>query len=163
MKIPEELSSPVKKALYRLSMGDLTVEEMVSYLSDPHRKNTGFSEEIARRTADLLVAEGYLDDKRYFLLYLKKLDQSLFGPRKIRRELVRHRFPSSYIEAAMNRKIAFEKRACQLLLRKNQASSLAKTPAGRKKLSDWLVRQGYDYSVAAVAISKISGEDLDSD
>ena len=156
MEIPKELSHCVKVALFRLSSGDLTTEEMQSYLSDPRRKNTGFPPEVACRTVELLTAEGFLDDKRYFLSYVKRLDEKLLGPRKIREELRRHKFPPSYIEAALGRKISYGKRARRLLEKKSGAERLKETPEGRKKLVDFLVRQGYDFSTAGSAVKQFS-------
>lgn len=156
MNVPKELSSCVNKALYRLSVGDLTSTEMFRYLTDPHRKNTGFEEETARRTVELLISEGFLDDKRYFLLYLKRLDEKCVGPRKIREELTRHGFPRRYVEAALARDVFWTGRAVKLLMKKNNAKALTETVAGKKKLMDHLVRQGYDYAAAREAVEGIS-------
>ena len=159
MEIPKELSSPINKALYRLSMGDMTVREMQEYLTDPKRKNTAFPEEIATKAVDFLRQEGFLDDKRYLRLAVAKLDRSLAGKRKIRQVLSRHLFPPAYIEAALNRPIDYAARALALLEKKSGAGETAKTPAGRKKLTDYLIRQGYDYGTAREALSNFSEED----
>ncbi|MBR2616326.1 MAG: RecX family transcriptional regulator [Clostridia bacterium] len=164
MELPKELSSCYHKALYRLSMGDMTTLEMTDYLSDPKRKNTGFSPEIAQRVVAILVEEGFLDDKRYLRLAVAKLDRALAGPRRIREHLTRHRFPTRFVEAALSRSIDYESRALRLLEKRKGAEELALTPQGRKKLTDYLVRQGYDYGTARGAMAKFSdGEDLDSD
>ena len=156
MQIPAELSVCTKKALARLSMGDLTAGEMLAYLSDPRRKSTAFPKEIAERTVSLLVAEGFLDDKRYFRLFVKRLDEKGYGPRRIRQELSRHLFPPRYIEAAMEREVDYTRRALRFLQKKAGAAELAQTPAGRKKLCDALLRYGYDYSAAGGAVKLFS-------
>ena len=161
MQIPKEIASPINKALYRLSMGDMTTGEMILYLTDPRRKNTGFPLEIAQRTVDFLVAEGMLDDKRYLRLAVRKLDESAVGPRKIREVLTRKKFPAAYVEAALNRSVDYTARAERLLRKKTGAFELAKTMPGKKKLTDYLVRRGYDYSTAIAAVNSISeGEEL---
>ncbi len=155
MEIPKELSESVKRALNRLSIGDLTCGEMQVYLTDRNRK-VYFSSEIAERTVCLLVQEGFLDDKRYLKLFVRHLDQKCYGPRRIRQELVRHRFSASYVDAALSRSINYCARAVRLLEKRPGATEHAKTPAGRKKLQDALVRYGYDYSTALAAVKQFS-------
>ena len=159
MEIPQELSSCVNKALYRLSLSDLTERELMDYLTDPRRKNTGFSEGIARRTVDFLKEKGMVDDLRFLKETLRRLDAKGFGKRRIREELQKKKFSPRYVEAAMNRKTDEARRAGAVLERIGSASLLAATPAGRKKLVDKLVRLGYDYTTARVAVATISEED----
>ncbi len=158
MEIPKELSESVKRALNRLAIGDLTCGEMQAYLTDRNRK-AYFSPEIAERTVCLLVQEGFLDDKRVLKLFVRSLDEKCYGPRRIRQELIRHRFSSSYVDAVLNRRIDYSARALKLLEKKAGAERLAETPAGRKKLQDALVRYGYDYSTALGAVKIFSRED----
>ena len=163
MKIPEDLRSPVNKALYRLSMGDMTCGEMQKYLSDPRRKNTGFPEETAERTVVFLAENGLLDDKRYLRLAVEKLDRALVGPRKIRETLTKHSFPPRYVEVALARKIDYTRRAFKLLGTRAGAAEHVRTAPGKKKLTDYLVRQGYDYSTATSAVNRFSESLGDSD
>ena len=162
MEIPKDLSESVKRALNRLSIGDLTCGEMQAYLTDRNRK-AYFSAEIAERTVCLLVQEGFLDDKRVLKLFVRHLDEKCYGPRRIRQELIRHRFSASYVEAALARNVDYSARALKLLEKRAGAKELAKTPAGRKKLQDALVRFGYDYSTALGAVKNFSREDDFSD
>ncbi len=155
MEIPKELSPCVKKALSRLGIGDMTVGEMLDYLSDPYRKNTAFPPEVAERAVSLLIQEGFLDDKRYLRIVLRRLDARLFGPRRIREELVRHRFSPGYVKAALDRSVDYTKRAKMLLDKKPEASQMASTLPGRKKLMDYLARHGYDYGTAKAAVDRI--------
>lgn len=159
MQIPKELSSCTNKALYRLSVGDMTCAEMLAYLVDPRRKNTGFPPEVAERVVALLKDEGFLDDKRYLRIAVRKLDLALAGPRKMRETLTRHRFPPQYVEAALNRRVDYTARAKAILDKRSGAAALAQTPQGRKKLMDHLVRQGYDFSTARSAVDAFSGDD----
>ena len=78
----DQASSCYHKALYRLSVGDMTEAEMTEYLTDPKRKNTGFPEEVALQTVLRLREEGFLDDKRYLLRLVRRGDESLVGPRR---------------------------------------------------------------------------------
>lgn len=156
MQIPAELSLSVKKALWRLSLGDLTAGEMLAYLTDPRRKSTAFPQEIAERTVSLLISEGFLDDKRYLQLLVRRLDAKGFGPRRIRQELSRHRFPPRYVEAALARNVDYTRRALRFLQKKAGAAELSSTPEGRKKLCDALVRYGYDYATAGSAVGLFS-------
>ena len=159
MEIPKDLSESVKRALNRLSMGDLTCGEMQAYLTDRHRK-IFFPAEIAERTVCLLVQEGFLDDKRYLKLFVRHLDEKCYGPRRIRQELVRRRFPPSYVEAALSRNVDYSARAVRLLEKRGRAEELARTPAGRKKMQDALIRYGYDYSAALEAVNNFSREEF---
>ncbi len=158
MEIPQELRSPVNKALHRLSMGDMTAGEMLSYLSDPRRKNTAFSRQIADRTVNFLLQEGFLDDLRYLKNILRRLDQALVGPRKIRAELTKKCFSARYIEAALEREIDYTDRARRLVSLRKDARELIGTPSGKKKLMDFLVRRGYDYGTASAALGMFSDE-----
>ncbi|MBQ3075243.1 MAG: RecX family transcriptional regulator [Clostridia bacterium] len=162
MEIPKDLSECVKRALNRLNIGDLTCGEMQAYLTDRQRKHS-FSPELAERTVCLLVQEGFLDDKRYLKLFVRHLDEKCYGPGRIRRELIRRRFPPSYVDAALARRIDYSARAYKFLEKKSGAAALAQTPAGRKKLQDALVRYGYDYSTALGAVKQFSREDDFSD
>lgn len=159
MEIPKDLAPALKKALSRLSMGDLTAGEMMAYLTDTHRKSTGFSENVAERCVALLVGEGYLDDKRYLKLCLRRYDARLFGPRRIRQELSRHLFSQKYIDAALNRPLDLKARAVKALVKKDNNKSFPCTPAENKKRIDYLVRLGYDYSTARDAVSRLGGDD----
>ncbi len=158
MQIPQGLSSCVNKALYRLSLGDMTVQEMMEYLTSPHRKNTGFSSEEAQRTAELLLAEGFLDDKRYLKVLLRRLEEKGFGPRRIRQELVRHGFSAALIQRVEERRVDYTARALRYLVQTKKAPP--KTAQERKKLMDSLVRRGYDYTTAAEAVRQITEEDF---
>ena len=160
MKIPEEIAPATKKALLRLSMGDLTGEEMRGYLTDPKRKSTAFSEEVADRCVALLVQEGYLDDLRYLKLCLRRYDGRHFGPRRIRQELGKRKFSQKYIEAALNRSVDWRARAVAALEEKTKGTALFKTPREAKKLLDYLVRQGYDYTTAKEALSRLAEDDF---
>lgn len=160
MEIPEDIAPALKKALYRLSMGDLTAGEMMGYLTDPHRKSTGFSEDVAERCVALLVGEGYLDDLRYLKLCLRRYDARLFGPRRIRQELTKHRFSQKYMDAALNRPMDLSERAVKALVKREQTKEKENTPAENKKRLDFLVRLGYDYSTAREAVSRFSGNDF---
>ncbi|MBE6712884.1 MAG: hypothetical protein E7580_05110 [Ruminococcaceae bacterium] len=162
MEIPKDLSESVKRALNRLAIGDLTCGEMQAYLTDCRRK-VFFSAEVAERTVCLLVQEGFLDDKRYLKLLVRHLDAKCYGPRRIRQELVRRRFSPSYVEAALSRGVDYSARALKFLKERNGAETLSKTPAGRKKLQDALVRYGYDYSTAVAAVNNFSRDDDFSD
>lgn len=159
MEIPQGLRSCVNKALYRLSLSDLTERELMEYLTDPHRKNTGFSEDVARPTVELLKEQGMVDDLRCLKETLRRLDAKGFGKRRIREELQKRKFSPRYVEAAMNRNTNEEARAAKVLARIGNAPALAATPAGRKKLVDKLVRYGYDYTAARGAVEAISEED----
>lgn len=160
MEIPEEIAPALKKALYRLSMGDLTVGEMKAYLSDPRRKSTGFSEEIAERCTALLVQEGYLDDLRYLKLCLRRLDGKHLGPRRIKQELTKRLFEKKYVDAAMNRSIDYKERARLALNERERVKPRPINPAENKKRTDYLVRLGFDYTTAGDAVSLLVGEDF---
>lgn len=157
MEIPKELSYPVKRALGRLGIGDLTEKEMFLYLTDP-RRSASFSPEIAERVVVLLRENGFLDDKRYLKNFVRVLDGKCFGPRRIRKELIKHHFPARYVDAVLSRNVDYEKRAFLYLTKKAGAESLSQTKEGRKKLVDALVRYGFDYGVSASAVAKFSGE-----
>lgn len=159
MQVPKEVRSCTNKALYRLSMGDLTCGEMMAYLTDPRRKNTAFPPETAQKCVQLLIDQGYLDDQRYLKILVSKMDASLYGPRKIKETLTRHLFPARFIEAALARRINYSRRAVKLLLTRKSALEEAKGDPGKKKLVDFLVRRGYDYATARSAVEQISKED----
>ncbi len=163
MQIPVEIRSSVNKAMYRLSIGDMTCEEMLLYLTDPRRKNTGFDREIGEKTVQFLRENGFLDDRRYLKEIVSKMDRSCYGPRKIREILIRHRFPPSYVEAALSRNVDYDKRARKRLDQIPRAKEISQTEPGRKKLVDALVRYGFDFSSARGAVEDLSGEEIISE
>jgi SOS response regulatory protein OraA/RecX len=110
-----------------------------------------------------LAENGLLDDKRYLRLAVEKLDRALVGPRKIRETLTKHIFPPRYVEVALARKIDYTRRAFKLLGTRAGAAEHVRTAPGKKKLTDYLVRQGYDYSTAASAVNRFSDSLGESD
>lgn len=160
MEIPEDIAPALKKALLRLSMGDLTVGEMKAYLTDPHRKSTGFPEDTAERCVALLLQEGYLDDLRYLKLLLRRLDARLLGPRRIRQELTKHLFSQKHIDAALRRPIDYKERASLALEKREKTKRNPNTPAENKKRTDFLVRLGYDYTTAREAAGRVGGDEF---
>ncbi len=157
MEIPEDLAPALKKALLRLSMGDMTAEEMKGYLTDPRRKATGFPENVAERCVALLLQEGYLDDLRYLKLCLRRYDARLYGPRRIRQELGKHLFSQKYVDAALNRSIDLKERAVKALVKRERSKDTENTPNENKKRIEFLVRLGYDYITAREAVSRFIG------
>jgi SOS response regulatory protein OraA/RecX len=91
------------------------------------------------------------------------MDRSCYGPRKIREILIRHRFPPSYVEAALSRNVDYDKRARKRLDQMPRAKEISQTEPGRKKLVDALVRYGFDFSSARGAVEDLSGEEIISE
>ncbi|MBP5289384.1 MAG: RecX family transcriptional regulator [Clostridia bacterium] len=156
MEIPEDLKQPLQRALARVEYSDLTVGEMERYLTDPRRRSTGFSPEIARRVIDILTDQGFLDDKRTLKSAVRRLDAKHLGPRRIREELKRRLFPPQYVEAALARRIDYDARADRFLAAVSGAPALARTPEGRKKLAGRLIRAGFDSAAAYGAVNRLS-------
>lgn len=164
MEIPQELKAPLRRALARVEYSDITVGEMEKYLTDPRRRSTGFSPEIARRVIEILLEQGILDDKRSLRSAVRRLDKKLLGPRRIREELRLRLFPPAYVEAALARSVDYDARADRFLAAVPGAAEAALTPAGRKKLAGRLVRAGYDASAAYAAVNRLcKANDIDSD
>ena len=145
----------LKRAYSRLSRGDLTSRGMLSFLTEKNSRREAFSVETAKSVVTELKEKGFLDDKRYLRLVLRRADEKLLGPRKIREELVKLKFPPAYIEAALSRERDETARAASLLKREGK-DGLARELEGKKKAIDFLVRKGYDYSTAIAAAERFS-------
>ena len=155
-----EKKACLKKALARLSRGDLTARQMLGYLTEKKLGREPFSREAAEETVRFLLKQGLLDDKRYLRLLLGKMDASFYGPRKIREELTKRKFSPALIERALSRELDEPARA-RALVEKERKTELARNPEGRKKLGAFLVRKGYGYAAANAAIAALLRENPD--
>ena len=120
-----------------------SIKELSNYLSKKE-----YSEDIISNVIELLINQGYLDDKRYATSYVNdRINLSVDGPNKTRKYLEDNNIDSSIIEEAMlNYSSDLEEDRIeklvnkQIKLNKNKGSNLLK-----RKIQMYLLNLGYDY------------------
>lgn len=142
----------VQKAFSFLSYGDLSRRRLVEKL------RRTFPPALCEETAALLEERGYLDDARLAARYAESYYEiRSYGPARIKQELYGKGFSAEVIEQALEPYLALDHREKieELLEKKFPAASLS-DPAVRRKASDWLRRNGYDWSEISDALRTIS-------
>ena len=125
----------------------------------------GFSEEAVQGALEKAAALGMIDDAGYAQAYTRSAQRSAHkGPRAIRYELFQRGVdPQTTAEAVAGA----EPREVQLKHAKQaarrRAEALRRDPKGRTKLSQFLMRKGYDGSVAAQVAREMIEEGEEED
>ena len=138
----QERLSCVQKALTYLDYGDLSRKKLIEKL------RRTFPPELCEQTADRLEERGYLNDLRLAERYAESYyEVRSYGPMRIRQELFVKGFSREVIEQVLEtyQELDHREKIAELLEKKYSREALS-DPAVRRKASDWLRRQGYDWS-----------------
>ncbi len=143
-----KLTSAIKKGLSLLAFSRNTARMMKRKL-----KQKGFSDEIARRAAEYLVAHGYIDEQSDAELAVESMaKRNLYGPNRIKSALYEKGFPAEVIaEALALCEIDFYEICYKRLQKLGGSSSDAE---GKKKLVSRLMYYGFSYDHIREATSR---------
>ena len=142
-----------------LSYRDRTEHEMRDKLQEKE-----FSAPVIEEVIERLYELDYLDDTAYAERYAReRFERKGYGPRRIRRELRRRGVGPHDIEDAaavvFDRETAMEKARGHA---QKRLSHLAREPdpwKRRKKLSDYLLRRGFDYEIVRQIVDETAEEE----
>ena len=132
----------VQKAFVFLSYGDLSRKKLIEKL------RRTFPPELCAQTADRLEERGYLNDLRLAERYAESYYEiRSYGPMRIRQELYGKGFSREVIEQVMEpyQELDHREKIAALLEKKYPRETLS-DPAVRRKASDWLRRNGYNWT-----------------
>lgn len=120
-------------------------------------RKRGFAPDVAEQAVDRLCAMGYLDDADYALRYVESRSRAKgYGPVRIRRELQRRGVQAALIDRAVAPFEASDSPAEQALrqarLRLPKLRGETDARKRRKKLSDFLLRRGFDFDTIQHAV-----------
>lgn len=151
-----------QKALYYLSFRPRSEQEVFKNLLDK-----GFSESVAQTTILKLKKEGYVNDQSFAQQWID--NRNTFRPRSQRLlayELQRKGIPDDTIQQALEDVlISEEELAYQAALTKAQKCRAYDWPTFRTKISNFLARRGFSYSVTGPVVKRLWDEvrqDLES-
>ena len=142
-----------------LSYRDRTEHEMRDKLQEK-----AFSAPIIEEVIDRLYELDYLDDTAYAERYAReRFERKGYGPRRIRRELRRRGVGPHDIEdaaaAVFDRETALEKARGHTRKRLSRLARESDPWKRRKKLSDYLLRRGFDYDIARQVVDETAEEE----
>lgn len=144
-------------ALDYLSYKPRTVHEVVQKLL-----HKGFDAAVVEETVARVSDLGYLDDAGYARDYVHRRFQTKgYGPRRLASDLKRRGVPRELIDAALT---DLEDDALLAEARRHAAKRWTRLSGQvdphkrRKKISDFLVRRGYDYDLVHRVIEELESE-----
>lgn len=151
-----EVWRAVKKGLDILSFADCTRLAMVKKL-----RERGFDKYTAEDAADLLVINGYINEKKLLELLVDKLaNTKLYGPSRIRAELYKKGFSRNALDEYLDlfmAEVEFEENLKRLLIKKCDFSRLDEQKY-RESVYAAMYRYGYSVSDTRAAIKFIREE-----
>ena len=111
----------------------------------------GIDRDAADAAMDKLAGQGFQDEKRFADMLARSRAAGGHGPIRIRAELATHGLAREVIDAALDScEIDWTESARAQLSRRYSASDLA-DPAKRRKAVEFLLRRGFELSVAYAA------------
>jgi regulatory protein len=112
----------------------------------------GIEREAADAAMDKLAAQGFQDEQRFAEMLARSRAAGGHGPIRIRAELAMHGLAREVIDAALDRcGTDWADSARALMNRRYSATDLA-DPAKRRKAVEFLLRRGFEISVAYAAV-----------
>jgi regulatory protein len=130
-----------------------------------------FDNKTIDRVMEFLKQYEFIDDSRYVELFIKEKIKTC-GKNKIKFALIKKSLPQDLIKEAINRITSEQQLETALILGEKRMITLLKSENDRKKLykkvSDYLMRTGYDYQIVNEVLNKITetdntGEDRDNE
>jgi len=130
-------------------------------------RQRGFALDVAEQAVDRLRTLGYLDDADYALRYVEsRVRAKGYGPTRIRRELQRRGIDRTLIDQALAPIEASDSPAEQALrqarIRLPKLRGEIDARKRRKKLSDFLLRRGFDFDTIQHAVEAALREERDA-
>ena len=114
----------------------------------------GIDRDAADAAMDKLAGQGFQDEKRFADMLARSRAAGGYGPIRIRAELGAHGLTREIIENALDCDTNWGESARALLSRRYSEVDLA-DPAKRRKAVEFLLRRGFELSVAYAAVKAL--------
>lgn len=125
-----------------------------------------FDIKTINRVIEFLQQYGFIDDKRFVELFVKEKIKSS-GKNKIKFSLLKKGLPEDLIKEELNRITNEQQLEIALQLGEKKVRILSKSENDTKKLykkiTDYLVRSGYDFEIVNQVLDKVISHDKDED
>ena len=149
----EQLHGAHEVALRYLGYAPRTV-----YAVHVRLQQAGYDDSVAEKVTDILREQQYLDDKAYAMDYVRaRFGNRGYGPSRLRADLKGRGIADEDIDAALaalSETVSYVEAARAHAAR--QWPRLQGTlPIRQKKLTDYLVRRGFSYSMARMVVSEL--------
>lgn len=111
--------------------------------------------DTAKQVVVYLHGEGYINERAFLEKVLADCEASLYGPLRVRQELVKRDFSPKSIRRALSADVDYTPRAVKLLKKQSDIASRLADPASRNSLVRMLSRYGYPYDVIRDAVEAV--------
>lgn len=145
LKKENEYFEAKKSALRLLSIRNHSYQELYRKLSKKK-----FSEDIIKKVLDDLTALGYLNDKTFAEQFFKELTEKLFGPLKIKNEMIKRGVAKEVVDEILSEYFnndEMQKEIIQKLLSKNKFSKKISNRNELQKIYNYLVSRGFSSEI----------------
>ncbi len=124
-------------------------------------------ETIIQNTSELLLSYGYIDDEKFTLQYLESRG-SRYGLNKIKAELKQRGVSDEIINECVQTQPPDEDAELEKVLallekklgRLDRAGKALSDPKERRRITEFLLRRGYSYSLIGLAFKRINQSDV---
>lgn len=175
LRVGQSLSDEEIARLQALDAEETAYDRAVRFLSyrprsqaevRKHLSDATVGESVIEAVIQRLIRQGYLDDAEFARFWVENRERFRpRGARVLRQELWRKGLDSTCIEAALA-DLDQEESAYQAALpRAHRLSALARNDpsAFRRKLSDFLLRRGFDYELVSEVVARLAQELIEAE
>jgi len=124
-------------------------------------RQRGADSELAQAVLDRLRAAGFLDDEQFAQTWVESRRRaSPRGDRLLRQELARKGVARDLVDTALSADPGLDPTSLALIAATKKARSLTSEPDPifTRRLTDFLLRRGFDYDVAATVVRQLAAE-----
>lgn len=159
LKRENEYFEVKKSALRFLSIRNHSSQELYKKLSKKK-----FSDQIIKKVIDELLSIGYLNDKKFAEQYLSELIGKLFGPLKIKNEMLKRGISKEIVDDVLNEYFNnddMQKEVIEKILSKNKFSKRISNRNELQKIYNYLVSRGFQARIVMDAMKENLSLDIE--
>ncbi|MGB9664671.1 MAG: regulatory protein RecX [Ignavibacteria bacterium] len=148
-----------KSALRFLSIRNHSSQELYKKLSKKK-----FSDQIIKKVIDELLSIGYLNDKKFAEQYLSELTGKLFGPLKIKNEMIKRGIAKEIIDDVLSdyfNNDEIQKEVIKNILSKNRFPKKISNRNEMQKIYNYLISRGFQNGIVMEVLKEKMNLDLD--
>jgi regulatory protein len=158
LRTENEYFEAKKSALRFLSIRNHSSQELCKKLS---RKK--FSEQIIKKVIDELLTLGYLNDRKFAEQYLNELMGKLFGPLKIKNEMLKRGISNEIVDDILNEYFNnddMQKEIIEKILSKNKFPKRISNRNELQKVYNYLINRGFLPQIVRESLKEKYGNDI---
>lgn len=159
LKNENEYFEVKKSALRYLSIRNHSSQELYKKLSKKK-----FSDQIIKKVIDELLSIGYLNDKKFAEQYLIELTGKLFGPLKIKNEMIKRGITKEVVDDVLNdyfNNDEMQKEIIKKILSKNRFPQRISNRKEMQKIYNYLVSRGFQARIVMDIIKEKLNLDIE--